>query len=289
MSEAQSVARATATVYARCPDCQVTLLVSAGELAQAGGVVACGECEKVFNALVNLFDQPPIPGQPPAAGSDEQQGMPPLLRPLATESDSPDDEDGDGAALATVEERVAAEATALPVSEGALALATEEALPQSEGLVLEQLGQRRSAQLPRAAWWLIALILSAGLAFQGQALWHYHQQLREIQRLSEQTREPEAFRIISRDVHLHPSVQSAQLISLRMLNTAEHPQPYPVLEVSLLDTTQNVVAVRRFHADEYLPAGADHQRLVGANEDFALVLQLGTPIGGNGGMTFRVL
>ena len=136
---------------------------------------------------------------------------------------------------------------------------------------------------------LVALALLGGSAYQAWQLWQYRSHWVEVERLASQAREPEAFRIISRDVHIHPSAHNAQLVSLRMLNTAGYPQAYPILEVSLLDTTQNVVATRRFHADEYLPSGTDPLRLVEANENFPLVLQLSTPVGGHGGMTFRIL
>lgn len=341
-------------MFARCPECQRTLTLSARELAHAGGVVSCGECEKVFNALANLFETPPLDGELPLSGTLGQEGMPPVLQgwqhpdagepgltsivsaekapdelpadehnagefgaktlldakqtsatadgipDLSTDIELPDPFDmaGDYAVAEndpTTEafslerhDQKQLEARAEMTEHGAPALDTAQAHPE-ETIDMGALGRSQSAALPVAVWWVIALSLLAALAYQGWQLYDYQEQLKAIERLASQTHEPEAFRIISRDVHSHPSVQNAQLVSLRMLNTADYPQAFPVLEVSLLDTTQNVVAVRRFNAKEYLPVEIDALQLVEGQEDFPLVLQLSTPIGGHGGMTFRIL
>lgn len=270
-------------MYARCPDCQITLHLTAGELAQAGGVVTCGDCHKVFNALKYLFEYPPAPGEAPIEGEDGAAGMPPFLQPMLELTA----ENEDDAAPSGLEPDQA------DLEQEQIELVAEPEVAHVDPAVeieLQKLGgQRRSAQLPRYVWALLAAALFIGVGYQGWQLWQYRAHWVEVERLASQSREPEAFRIISRDVHTHPSAHNAQLVSLRMLNTAGYPQAYPILEVSLLDTTQNVVATRRFLADEYLPPGTDPLRLVEANEDFPLVLQLSTPIGGHGGMTFKVL
>jgi len=341
-------------VFARCPECQSTLTLSARELAHAGGVVSCGECDKVFNALANLFETPPLAGELPLSGTLGQEGMPPVLQgwqaPTQPNTPSVDDSavtldaalsDETPTALESGHEQAAAADTQTTVSTSATGGGDLELLdpfdmageyagadvdPTADAFLLDQyesaqlagaemsehgappfegdqatadddtatidmgaLGARQSSAMPVAVWWVIALSLLAGLAYQGWLLYEYQEHLKAIERLASQTHEPEAFRIISRDVHTHPSVKNAQLVSLRMLNTADYPQAFPVLEVSLLDTTQNVVAVRQFTAQEYLPVEIDALQLVEGQEEFPLVLQLSTPIGGHGGMTFRVL
>ena len=340
-------------MFARCPECQSTLTLSARELAHAGGVVSCGECEKVFNALANLFETPPLAGELPLSGTLGQEGMPPVLQgwqaptkpnppsaetsattldaalngetPMALEPGheqtaaaemqvtvSSDAEGGGDLELldpfdmageyAGAEVDPTADAFRLDQQEGGQLAGAEmsehgappfeadqHAADGADAIDMGALGARQSNAMPVAVWWVIALSLLAGLAYQGWQLYEYQEHLKAIERLASQTHEPEAFRIISRDVHTHPSVKNAQLVSLRMLNTADYPQAFPVLEVSLLDTTQNVVAVRQFTAQEYLPVEIDALQLVEGQEEFPLVLQLSTPIGGHGGMTFRVL
>ncbi len=61
--------------------------------------------------------------------------------------------------------------------------------------------------------------------------------------------------LVSRNVVSHPSVPNALLVSATLVNHAPFPQPYPVLEVKLLDVNGKVVAMRRFRPSEYLSEG----------------------------------
>ena len=55
-----------------CPQCQLSLAVSAADLRVAQGHVRCGRCASVFNALVTLFDSEAdaVPPPPPPALQD---------------------------------------------------------------------------------------------------------------------------------------------------------------------------------------------------------------------------
>lgn len=244
----------------------------AADLVQAGGVVTCGDCRKVFNGLANLFDERPRAGVAPATPAGDP-GMPPLLRPsleLSAETvavaAAPDE------AVGGPDENVGHNAAGDELDELPL-------LPAS----------RQQRRLPAVFWALLAIALTVLLAYQGWRVYGHHQAWLEVEARAATAREPDAFRLSSRDVHPHPSVADAQVISLRLRNTALHPQPFPVVEIRLLDTTQNVVAIRRFKAEEYLPPGSHSKLLVNSGEDFAVMLQIDTPMGGHGGVEFRIL
>lgn len=65
-------------------------------------------------------------------------------------------------------------------------------------------------------------------------------------------RSPEQVHMISRNVISHPNDNGVLLISASIENKAEHAQPYPYVEVTLLDGKENVIALRRFKPEEYL-------------------------------------
>ena len=62
-------------MYTRCPACDSIFELGTRELAEAAGVVRCGNCGKTFNSLANLFDRQPETDDQPLRGL----GMPPLL------------------------------------------------------------------------------------------------------------------------------------------------------------------------------------------------------------------
>lgn len=69
---------------------------------------------------------------------------------------------------------------------------------------------------------------------------------------NELKRSPEQVHMISRNVISHPNDSGVLLISASIENKAEHAQPYPFVEVTLLDGKENVIALRRFKPEEYL-------------------------------------
>ncbi len=45
-------------MYTRCPECETVFVIEIEELKAAEGRVCCGECDRVFNALLSLTDKP---------------------------------------------------------------------------------------------------------------------------------------------------------------------------------------------------------------------------------------
>jgi len=69
---------------------------------------------------------------------------------------------------------------------------------------------------------------------------------------NELKRSPGQVHMISRNIISHPNDNGVLLISASIENQAEYAQPYPYIEVTLLDSKQNTIALRRFKPEEYL-------------------------------------
>ena len=62
----------------------------------------------------------------------------------------------------------------------------------------------------------------------------------------------ERIRILERDIHSHSTTPDALRLQLTMSNTADHEQPYPLIQLSLYDDTNRLVAQRKFSPTEYM-------------------------------------
>ncbi|MCK5813070.1 MAG: zinc-ribbon and DUF3426 domain-containing protein [Cocleimonas sp.] len=65
-------------------------------------------------------------------------------------------------------------------------------------------------------------------------------------------RNPEKVQMISRNIISHPNDTGVLLISASIENKADQAQPYPYVEVTLMDDKENIIALRRFKPIEYL-------------------------------------
>ena len=75
----------------------------------------------------------------------------------------------------------------------------------------------------------------------------------------------------------HPQQSDALLVSAKFANGAEHAQPYPILELSFVDISGDIVATRRFHPKEYLSEPQLAEQLFAANETTSVRLEVTDP------------
>lgn len=113
-------------------------------------------------------------------------------------------------------------------------------------------------------WWLVALLLGAGLLLQivladrarlaGDAGWR--PRLETVCGVLGCSlppwREPDAFRVTSREVRPHPTAPGALLVTTSFRNDARWPQSWPLMEVALHDLDGQALGLRRFAPAEYL-------------------------------------
>lgn len=224
-------------MYARCTGCGATLAPTPAHLAEAGGVVRCGSCGKTFNALANLFDHPPTDDQ---AQPLPAGGMPPLIPPRAAPDGTPPAPEPEPGP------RLALDLEPAPVS------------------------RRARILWPAAALVLLAL---AVLQVAGPESWRV-----PLPGLDSAADPPpgEAIEIVSRDLHAHPTVAGAVVVSAVLANRADRTIAYPVLEVRLYDASQQPVARRRFEPAEYLDETASLDRGLQPDVLLPVVLELAT-------------
>ena len=89
-------------------------------------------------------------------------------------------------------------------------------------------------------------------------------------------RSPEQVHMVSRNIISHPNDSGVLLISASIENQADHDQPYPYVEVTLMDNKKNTIALRRFKPEEYLQYHSKNDVLQ-ANKQATLQLTISDP------------
>lgn len=69
---------------------------------------------------------------------------------------------------------------------------------------------------------------------------------------TETPRDVKKIRVLSRSVYSHPNSPKLLIISSSIQNDAAFSQPWPLLEISFLNSASEVVALRRFTPEEYI-------------------------------------
>ncbi len=211
-------------MFTRCPACQAVYELQPGILAEAAGVVRCGNCGKTFNSLSELFERHPDASDPPLRGD----GMPPMLEhPDMVQTELPveyHDEPEDGSGI--------------------------EPLPGFES-------DDTASGFRRWLWPSVSAVLLLLLIVQLWALWQTPGS--PVARWLGSSAQPDAaldpndtIQIVSRDLHSHPSLDDAVIISASLRNQADTAVPFPVVEVRFYDASQQVLGVRRLEPEEYL-------------------------------------
>ena len=220
-------------MYTRCPACHTVHPLNAALLTQGRGKYRCSKCNKVANALLSLFDEWPEPGQHPAPIGD----IPVLGLNIDLEK---------------------AGRTRLE--------------PQEARLTGDE--NAESPTKRRANPWLRALWVTAGLAlvavvvfkwaeFQGHPIQDQPAIQSALIRLGlreepprEIYRELSLIHLVSRQLTSHPDRAGMLRLNATIVNRASRPQPFPDLEVVLLDSAGEPVATHRYAPRDYLAPGA---------------------------------
>lgn len=328
----------------RCPQCVAWFRVRAEQLSVANGLVTCGRCEQVFNALASLIEEAAVVSSP----------LPPRVEDLTTDRAAQTTDQAPAvpdapAVLASrhhddgLEARHGAEATALNTDDvlpqvdahaaeidvprvplpadsldiGPLSRQLHEldiadfdfsaddqevhdapaaqhsgarARTEAPAVLLDDLAALESAPRPAVwrsvAWTLFGLVLLALAAAQ----------LAFIERQPLLARVPDAallidalcarlpclerreaaskVRLLARDVREHPSYRDALLVNASIVNDANTPSPYPVIDLRLRDAVGNVLSARQFQPSEYLDQSIDIAAGMPAARPVYIVLEL---------------
>ena len=277
-------------MFAQCPQCESIFRVSDAQIAAANGLVRCGQCLGIFNALEHARDDlrtrntahnahglttPAVaPQQPVESWPDDQ----PLFdhEPMYALEDTQENSDSVLQAASrdrlseplsdtvseTVNDVVGAGATAAQPSKATIATPAE--IPT---VILQDLEDARAARArPSNIPWLLGSMLLV-LALAAQAIYLQRDALGRDPRLRPWLEQACGFlgcqlatpldikqiELIGLDVHTHAETPDALVASTAIINRAGFTQPYPLLTLVFSDITGSRVAQRRFLPEEYLP------------------------------------
>lgn len=224
-------------MFTRCPACSTVHPVNAAMLARGNGRFRCGKCNKVSNALESLFDDWPEAGaKPPKSGELPTLGLNVDLKQAGRTRLNP------------AEAKLTGEYAGEP-----------EQKPRGRGWL-------------RAAWIIAVLVVAmVGVAklaeFNGTPLLGPQDVDRMLIKLGlKQAPPPVAFHdpslihLVSRELVSHPTQPDRLRLAVTIVNRAPRNQPYPEIEVVLIDAAGDKLATHRFGPLDYLAPGS-HGRL----------------------------
>lgn len=242
-------------MYTRCPACHTVHPVNAALLAAGTGSYRCGKCSKQNNALEALFDEWPAPGaQPPKAGAPPVLGLSIDLQGAAQARQDPTQAQADPDDAATDAPR-----------------------------------GRAARLLLRTAWIAgaitILLVVVVQLArFQGEPLLERESIRSTLVRAGLLSPPPltpfrnrDRIHVVRRELRSHPTLPGQLRLSATLVNRAPQSQPYPDIEVSLLDAAGEVVLRKRFVPVDYLAPDARSGGDLAPHAYLSLVLELEDP------------
>ena len=225
-------------MFTRCPGCHTVHPLNAVILAQGNGLYRCGRCNKVSNALQNLFDRWPESGDSPETGLTGTRQPPVLGQPARADERSHD-------APAEVSEEEAE----------LLRTAGFHDVPS------EPSGGRRfwgAAAIVMVAVTLLNLFFVSGDALLAQsAVRSALQGIGAIEAPPEPVyRNLDLIHLASSEMHSHPTLDDTLVLNATIVNRADRKQPFPALQVTLLDAQSQPLASRVFAPEEYLQPGS---------------------------------
>jgi len=251
-------------VYTRCTGCHTAHAVNASLLARAGGKYRCGKCNKVCSALDALFDEwPEGSAQPPPPGDLPVLGLTIDLEQARKSRQEPD----------------------------------EAALTGELNTELDQ-GGNTGGWLTRFAWIALAVVISLTIIVQYVAF--QEKSLSDLPLLNSTLvrigvleppvktvfRDLDQVHLVSRELKSHPFKADTLQLTATIVNRARQMQPYPELDVILLDSEGETVSQVRFSPADYLADGTSTDSGMTPEAYLPLVLELRDP--GNQAVGFEL-
>lgn len=239
-------------MFTRCPACHTVHPLNAALLAQGGGQYRCGKCNKISNALDSLFDE-----WPDAGASAAEKGSIPELG-ISIDLKASEDADFSDGQHQTEEKD-------------------------------DKRGAKGKGRWVRLAWVSAALALVAVTVFNLADI--FREPLQEHAGLQKSLvkmgiresvtdapfRDLSQIQLVASEMRNHPARKDALRLSATLVNKASRPQPYPGLEVILLDLDGQALASRQFTPSEYLAEGANIEEGMTPEAYLSVVLELADP------------
>lgn len=242
-------------MYTRCPGCSTVHPVNAAILAQNGGLFRCGKCNKTCNALESLFDEWPSAGGKPAPSGK----LPVLGIELDLDKAGQSRLNPEGAALT------------------------------GDSLEPPPARSRVGRFFLRATWLIGALVIGGIIIFKlaelsGQPVFEQEEIDAALISLGiKETPEKVVYRdlelihLVSRELAADPARPGQLRLQATIVNRATKSQPYPRLEVILLDTDGAQLATHHFEPADYLAHDSKPAAAMSPHAYLPLTLQLEDP------------
>jgi hypothetical protein len=126
------------------------------------------------------------------------------------------------------------------------------------------------------------------VALLAQAAWHYRiELLQRVPRLATLClawqcpaaviAAPAQFRVVARDLRAAPQATGALRLNLRLRNDAAFAQPYPVIQLALLDNRGHVVQRGHLQPADYLPATPAANATVASGASLGIAVDIADP------------
>jgi predicted Zn finger-like uncharacterized protein len=296
----------------QCPHCATRFRVTETQVNIADGLVRCGVCKEVFNAL-EVASQNDY--QPSLLDNDVEAEQ-------VIEFDAIQEVQA-GTHLAaddfkiTEDGEIRDEIESQPTAGSDIALTEQsgkdtfdffdENVNQSLTYVVPEkfrdtyAGQSHSA-ISTLLWSigilsLIATLLVEYVWFNRDQFSHVPELQAWIEKICQQVeckniavRDPSKIELVSRNVYSHPAEKNALMVNVVMKNNADFAQAYPIMQIEFSDVRGGRVAARRFRPAEYLPAesmsaGVEQPRLLLPNTSSSITMEILDP--GKQAMTYE--
>ena len=206
-------------MYTQCNHCNAIFRVTMKELTAAQGLLRCGECDNIFDAMKNLSQT--LPEERRFAQKLVKMAPVEIQEPSTIEHTTPKSK----RLPQDLKHKLSNARYFISIIVGILVLL----------LLLQVLYSNRH--------WLAQQPITSPIIRQLCTLVDCDiTPYRDIRKI----------RLLSRNVYSHPNTPKVLTISASIQNEATFPQPYPLIEISFLDKNNKVLALRRFPPEEYL-------------------------------------
>jgi|SRR5690606_24130548 len=233
-------------MFTQCPHCLTLYEPRAAQLAQGRGQLRCGVCERVFDALEYLTDEPIMARAAAVAAAEEAPRIIPEEIPAQGELF-----EGVSVPPGFTRGTAGGHGGALRWWTAAMLLGL---------LLLSQIVLAQRNELARDPGWRPWLTRACERLGCTLTPWQA----------------PERVQLAARDVRPHPSVDGALLITATLRNDSPFPLSWPVLELTLLDLSGERMALRRFRPAEYL-GGAPREAALAPGQSATATLEVADP------------
>ncbi len=226
-------------MYTKCPECNSVFRISTELLEMADGLVRCGICDEIFNGTDHLHEDDKEP-----LSEDESK--------IEYKHEFEVDSELDNETYVEIDDDHQDDEDTLIDSDSIPTVIRDD----FGGNVLA----KANSPLQIIMWTLGSIALA--LFFLGQIT--YWQNVSVLPQSwvnnfcaivgcdSNAERDLSTVRILNRNIFTHPNVKNALMITTSFVNESDHVQHFPFLQIALLNTHGEIVAIRRFSPADYL-------------------------------------